>query len=60
LQQAARTGKYDLYQKYAKLINEQDKKHFTLRGLLDFKPQTAISIDEVEPIENILKRALLN
>ena len=56
LQQAARTGKYDLYQKYAKLINEQDKKHFTLRGLLDFKPQTAISIDEVEPIENILKR----
>jgi glutamate synthase (ferredoxin) len=56
LQQAARTGKYDLYQKYAKLINEQDKKHFTLRGLLDFKPQTAIPIEEVEPIENILKR----
>ncbi len=56
LQQAARTGKYDIYQKYAKLINEQDKKHFTLRGLLDFKPQQAIPIEEVEPIESILKR----
>jgi glutamate synthase (ferredoxin) len=56
LQQAARSGNYDTYQKYAKLINEQDKKHFTLRGLLDFKPRTAIPIEEVEPIESILKR----
>ncbi len=56
LQKAARTGDYATYQKYAKLINEQDKKHFTLRGLLDFKPRTAIPIAEVEPIENILKR----
>jgi glutamate synthase (ferredoxin) len=56
LQQAARTGSYSTYQKYAALVNEQDKQHFTLRGLLDFKGQTAVPIEEVEPIEAILKR----
>jgi glutamate synthase (ferredoxin) len=56
LQQAARTGNYDIYQKYAALVNEQDKQHFTLRGLLDFKSREAIPIEEVEPIEAILKR----
>jgi glutamate synthase (ferredoxin) len=56
LQQAARTGNYDIYRKYAALVNEQDKQHFTLRGLLEFKSCTAIPIEEVEPIEAILKR----
>jgi glutamate synthase (ferredoxin) len=56
LQQAARTGNYSTYQKYAALVNEQDKQHFTLRGLLDFKGRTAVPIEEVEPIEAILKR----
>jgi glutamate synthase (ferredoxin) len=56
LQKAARTGDYATYKQYAALVNEQDKKHFTLRGLLDFKPRQPIPIEEVEPIENILKR----
>jgi glutamate synthase domain-containing protein 2/glutamate synthase domain-containing protein 1/glutamate synthase domain-containing protein 3 len=56
LQQAARTGNYETYKKYAQLINEQDKKHFTLRGLLDFKQRESIPLEEVEPIESILKR----
>ncbi len=56
LQHAARKADYTAYKKYAALINEQTKKAFTLRGLLDFRKAASISIDEVEPIENILKR----
>jgi glutamate synthase (ferredoxin) len=56
LQKAVRTGEYDLYQRYAALVNQQDKKHFTLRGLLEFKSCESIPIEEVEPIEAILKR----
>ncbi|MXV51244.1 glutamate synthase large subunit [Pedobacter sp. HMF7647] len=57
LQQATRTNSYDIYKNYAKLVNEQSEKMYTLRGLLDFaKHRESISIDEVEPAENIMKR----
>jgi glutamate synthase (ferredoxin) len=56
LQQAVKTGDYSQYQQYANLVNQQQQKHFTLRGLLHFKPRTAISIEQVEPIETIMKR----
>jgi len=57
LQLATRTNSYDTYKSYAQLINDQSKAHFTLRGLLDFRPaDKPIPIDEVEPVEAILKR----
>jgi glutamate synthase (ferredoxin) len=56
LQKSTRLGDYELYKKYAELVNQQDHEHFTLRGLLAFKPSQAIPIEEVEPIEAILKR----
>jgi glutamate synthase (ferredoxin) len=56
LQRAAREGDYDLYKKYAALVNEQNQKFFTLRGLLDFKERESIPLEEVEPIEAILRR----
>ena len=56
LQKAVRTGDYATYKKYAALVNEQDKNHFTLRGLLDFKNQAPIPIDEVDSIEKIVRR----
>ena len=57
LQLATRTNNYATYQRYARLINEQTRQMFTLRGLLDFAHhREAISLDEVEPAENILKR----
>lgn len=57
LQQACRTGNYELYKEYAKLINIQTQTHFTLRGLLSFKKTgQAIPIEEVEPAESICKR----
>jgi glutamate synthase (NADPH/NADH) large chain len=57
LQQAAQTNDYSIFKKYSKLVNDQSEKACTLRSLLQFKPQhPSIPIDEVEPVENILKR----
>jgi len=57
LQHATRTNDYSIYKNYAKEINEQSEKHFTIRGLLDFAHhREPISIEEVEPAENIMKR----
>jgi Glutamate synthase domain 2 len=56
LQQAVRTGNYDMYKQYAKLVNEQDDILYTLRGLFKLKYQNPIPIDEVEPISEIVKR----
>jgi glutamate synthase (ferredoxin) len=56
LQKAVRLGSYDHYKAYAALVNEQNQKFFTLRGLLQFKPSQPIPIEEVEPIEAIMKR----
>jgi glutamate synthase (ferredoxin) len=56
LQQAVQEGSYEQFQQYAALVNEQNQKHFTLRGLLAFKPQAAIPIEEVESVESIMKR----
>jgi glutamate synthase (ferredoxin) len=56
LQQAVRIGDYELYKQYAKLVNDQNQQHFTLRGLLDFKAREPIPLEEVEPVEAIMKR----
>jgi glutamate synthase (ferredoxin) len=56
LQKAVREGNYDLFKQYAALVNEQNQQLFTLRGLLQFKTQQSIPIEEVEPIEAIMKR----
>jgi glutamate synthase (NADPH/NADH) large chain len=51
-------GKFDTYKDYAQIINDQSKRHMTLRGLFEFKvdPSKAIPIDEVEPAAEIVKR----
>jgi len=57
LQLSTRTDDYALFKKYSKLVNEQGEKACTLRSLLTFdKKQKSISIDEVEPAENIYRR----
>ena len=56
LQKAVRDGSYELYKQYAALVNEQGQKHFTLRGLLELKQRQPVPIEEVEPIEAIMKR----
>jgi glutamate synthase (NADPH) large chain len=55
LQAAVNTGDYDLYQSYAKLVN--DRPASTLRDLLTLVPKgTAVSLDEVESEAAILAR----
>ena len=56
LQQAVKIGDYELFKQYAQLVNEQNKQRFTLRGLLEFKDREPIPLEEVEPIEAIMKR----
>jgi glutamate synthase (ferredoxin) len=56
LQKAVRTNNYSVFKSYAKLVDDQSKNLATLRGLLDFKPAQVVPIEEVEPVENIVKR----
>jgi glutamate synthase (NADPH/NADH) large chain len=57
LQNATRTGKYETYKEYAKLINDQSKRHLTLRGLFEIKPVGApVPLDEVESAKSIVTR----
>ena len=45
---------YATFKKYSKLVNDQGEKACTLRSLFQFKHnRPSISIDEVEPAENI-------
>jgi glutamate synthase (NADPH) large chain len=57
LQVATRTGDYGTFKKFSKVINDQDEKALTLRSLLTLKrTRPSISLDEVEPAENIYRR----
>ena len=58
LQHSARSNNYRTYKEYAQIINDQSKRHMTLRGLFEFKvdPSRAIPLDEVEPAKEIVKR----
>jgi glutamate synthase (NADPH/NADH) large chain len=58
LQHSTRANKFDTYKEYAQIINDQSKRHMTLRGLFEFKidPAKAIPLDEVEPAKEIVKR----
>ncbi|MEM1323747.1 MAG: glutamate synthase large subunit [Bacteroidota bacterium] len=56
LQHATQGNQYEVYKKYARLINRQSEQACTLRGLLEFKKGPAIPIEEVEPVEHILRR----
>jgi glutamate synthase (NADPH/NADH) large chain len=56
LQRAVRLEDAKSYSEYAELINNQGDQPITLRGLWGFIPTTPISIDEVEPVSEIVKR----
>jgi glutamate synthase (NADPH/NADH) large chain len=56
LQHATRSGQYSVYREYTTLVNDQSRTLGTLRGLLDFTPGAPVPLDEVEPVESIVKR----
>jgi glutamate synthase (ferredoxin) len=57
LQKASRTNDYRTFKEYTQLIDDQSERLATLRGLMTFKyADQAMPIDEVEPVEQIVKR----
>lgn len=57
LQHAVRGNDAATYAEYSALINEQNEKLLTLRGLMDFKfADSGIPLDQVEPAKEIVKR----
>ncbi|GGR26655.1 glutamate synthase [Streptomyces cinereoruber] len=58
LQHATRNKRYDIFKKYTDRVNEQSERLMTLRGLFGFATEgrTPISLDEVEPASEIVKR----
>src|SRR5258706_2104524 len=57
LQHSTKTNSFSTYKEYAKLVNDQTRRHMTLRGLFDIKPAgPAIPLDEVESAREIVKR----
>jgi len=56
LQHAVRTNNYGMYKEFAGLIDDQQGKLKTLRGLFQFKAGKSIPLEEVEPATAIVKR----
>ncbi|MFM8365861.1 MAG: glutamate synthase large subunit, partial [Candidatus Nanopelagicaceae bacterium] len=58
LQHSTRNKRFDVFKRYTSRVDEQSKRLMTLRGLFQFKEgiRPAISIDEVEPVSEIVKR----
>ncbi len=57
LQHATRAGRYDVFKQYTSGVNEQAKRHMTLRGLFGFtSDREPIDIDDVEPVSELVKR----
>ncbi|MCS3788002.1 glutamate synthase (NADPH/NADH) large chain [Tsukamurella ocularis] len=57
LQHATRTGQYKVFKEYTKLVDDQSERLASLRGLFRFQSdRPSISIDEVEPASEIVKR----
>src|SRR3954453_3876436 len=56
LQHAVQQSRYETFQEYAKLIDEQNEKLCTLRGLMRLKKvPRPVPLDEVEPASEIVK-----
>ncbi|MDK2812628.1 MAG: glutamate synthase large chain, partial [Petrotoga sp.] len=58
LQNAVKNNDYELFKKFSQSIVDEDAKLYSLRSLFEFNfdKTKAIPIDEVEPVESIVKR----
>ena len=56
LQQAVRQNKPESYAAFSKMVNDQNEKLMTLRGLFEFSSFDPIPLDQVEPWTEIVKR----
>ena len=55
-QWATKTGDYTKYKEYSALINRYNRKPAFIRGCLTLKKRNPIPLEQVEPVENIMKR----
>ncbi|MFC4426252.1 glutamate synthase-related protein [Deinococcus navajonensis] len=58
LQHGVRSGSFSTYEEYARIINDQSRRHMTLRGLFEFRAEGAspVPLEEVESAAEIVKR----
>ncbi len=58
LQHSTRTGQYDIFKEYTKLVDDQSERMASLRGLLRFREgaRPPVPLEEVEPASEIVKR----
>src|SRR5215831_5463547 len=58
LQHSTRSGRYDVFKEYTRLVDNQAKRLATLRGLFELKTgeRPSVPIEEVEPVSEIVKR----
>jgi len=58
LQHSTRTGRYELFKDYSKLVDDQSRELMTLRGLFRLRTgmRPPVPLDEVEPVSEIVKR----
>jgi glutamate synthase (NADPH) large chain len=58
LQHSTRSGRYEIFKQYTKAVDDQAHRLMTLRGLFALKEgvRPPVPLDEVEPVEEIVKR----
>jgi len=61
LQHSTRSGRYDIFKQYSRAVDDQARRLMTLRGMFRFQSKRGvrrppISVDEVEPVSEIVKR----
>jgi len=57
LQHSTRTGNYQEFKEYSRLVDDQSEHLCTLRGLFELKSdREPIPIEQVEPVESLFKR----
>lgn len=57
LQHSTRSGKYEIFKEYTRMVDDQSERLATLRGLFGFKSnRPPVPLDEVEPVSEIVKR----
>ncbi len=57
LQHATRSGQFTIFKEYTRLVDDQSQQRATLRGLFEWQPAaTPVALEDVEPVESIVKR----
>ena len=57
LQHSTRSGRYEIFTEYTRLVDDQSERLATLRGLFAFtSTREPVPIDEVEPVADIVRR----